>query len=245
MVVVSRPPRYVRPPSFRLIGVADGDAAGGDSTVPPVTARELDDFAVVGPPEEEELMVVWLGHRRADGSGIRTGTLGRRATDAKSRAAYGAEDGLRLTAWLATDFMVYLTLPALDAMASEDRVDGLGMQVRAHARRQAQTYQSWPGVDLAVDDAPVPAACWAFGGAWAAVATLGDVYLAVIGTGVSPTGLRLATVTDTDPYDVDLTRPLDRERARDRPDLRDRTLQTTLLRPVNPARFHPDHLGLT
>lgn len=237
-MTVARPPRYVIAPSFRLIGVAD------DAFV----RRELDDFAVVGKPEDEVPLVVWLGHARPDGAGVRTGTFGRDEARREAAEAYGpvaAEtDSLRLVAWYATDSLVHLTLPDVETMAAGERPPGLAGRVRTYCLRQVARHLDWPRSTLVVDGQPVMAARWSFAGAWAAVADLGDVHLAVVGAGVRPEHVRLATLTESGGYDVDLTAPLDRERARERPYLRDRLLQTTMLNRVNPTTFHPDQLAL-
>lgn len=237
-MTLAKPPRYVRTPSFRLVGVAD-DSFG---------RRELDDFAVVGEPEDEVPLVVWLGHVRADGAGVRTGTFGRDEAAREAAEAYGrvtAEtDPLRLVAWYATDSLVHLTLPDAEAMLAGERPPGLSGRVRNYCLRQAARHFGWARSTLMVDGKPVTAARWSFAGAWAAVADLGDVHLAVVGAGVRPEHVRLATVMGGGGYDVDLTAPLDRERARERPYLRDRVLQTTMLNRVNPRTFHPDQLAL-
>lgn len=182
----------------------------------------------------EPAWALWLGHRAADDSGVRVGTLPKQRHDDVLCPRGG--DPFVEVALSAAFGLVNLTLPD----SSVARPDGLIPALVRHAEEQAKLHRNWRRAMWHIDGSPAEAAVWTFAGAWAGFsATLADAYLVAVGIGTEPDELRLVQVTDGEPYGADLNAPLSHaELSRQRHERPD----TWLPSPHHEA-FHPDQLA--
>jgi|GEM_PF-1519934 len=178
---------------------------------------------------------VWLGHRAADDTGVRIGTLPRkrytevmcpRGGDVRAAVAFSAAFGL-----------VNLTLPD----SSVTRPEGLIAELVKHAEQQAQRYREWRTAVWHIDGRPVRASVWNFAGAWAGFSDgLDTEFVVAVGIGLEPDELHMSAITEGSSYGVDLGAPLDPEAlARQRHER-----PQAWLPPPRRETFHPDQLAL-
>lgn len=192
----------------RLLDVTPDDTTGGhvkarkarltDEAAPALT---FDPYDVVLPDERDRWVAgvegptgqVRFGHLTPDG-GLQVSTLPRTLLATTDRSL---------------DWEV--VAPLMDLIESPELADDrdvAGRRVAAHLTERFADRANWPRLSWTVSDTPVTAAVLHFGGAWLAITDeLPDAYLAVVGTGADPDGLRFTT-TRGERYGVDFTAPI-------------------------------------
>lgn len=105
-----------------------------------------------------------------------------------------------------------VTFALANAMASQ-RPAAMGRRYWAwalpHIESAARDQANWAAVSWLIDDVYRDARVWEFGGGWAGFTTsAASVYVALLGSGVSPDGWRLSSISDGSAYGFDLSLPL-------------------------------------
>jgi hypothetical protein len=133
---------------------------------------------------------VWLAHRTTDGRGLVVIiTYPKRRFD--DRLAVDSEE------------------PMLEVVARAAFFLGELMRVNLRERdRWIHDFERWPRAPWTIDGASVEARTLSVGTDWAAVTTLTDAYLVILGHEVGPAELALVSMGDGEPYGVDFDEPL-------------------------------------
>jgi hypothetical protein len=147
---------------------------------------------------------VCLGHQNPDGASlVYVETFSRERTDVL--VARSLESAMQHVASYAAALLANVTLP----VDSLPRPDGFYRALIGLTEERSGKYVEWPEVRWQVDGLAATARVWRFAEGWLAVSDAAPaVYLAAVGLGTEPGGLRLAMLQDGDAYHFDMGQPM-------------------------------------